>query len=187
MEQKKISQLQMTLALLTGVYKGFTTEQAILYSKFLADIPVDLVTSAINSLIQKSRYVPTIAEIRAEAETIYRVATKTEIPSPADAWEEALKAVAHYGYYGKPKFSHPFIEQAMNRFGFKELCQQETKTIGVARRQFMDIYSQVVNQQKERKRVNAIICKNPALKNLINQAAEKMKLEAGKGEKNEQC
>lgn len=185
--QKNITQLQMTLALLTGVYKGFTTEQAMLYSKFLTDIPVDLVTSAINSLIQKSKYAPTIAEIRTEAETIYRAATKTEIPSPADAWEEALNAVAHYGYYGKPKFSHPFIELAMKRFGFKELCMQEPKTIGVARRQFMDIYSQVVNQQKERKRVNAIIGKNPALQNLVNQAADKMKLEAGKEGTNEQC
>ena len=190
---QQITKLQKALSILTGLYKNrFDSEQAMLYEKFLNDIPVDLVTASINNLVysrtgKESEWPPSVGEIRAEAETIYRTATKTEIPTESEAWEELKNAISHYGYYGKPKFSNPLIAEAVKRLGFQDLCVMDIGKMGIARKHFMDIYSQVVNQQKERKRVNAIICKNPALQNLVNQAAEKMKLEAGKGEKNEQC
>ena len=182
MQRMELTKTQKALSLLTGIYDRFTEERAGLYAQFLGDIPDEVLTAAIKSLILTSKFPPTIAEIREEAERIYRIASGKQIPTAGEAWNEALKAVREYGYYQKPKFSSPLIEEAVRRFGWEELNMQPMNTIGVARGQFMKIYDSVASERRGTKRIEALIG-NERVNRLISNTAKGKMLNQGKADR----
>ena len=162
------------------LYGGkFTPDQAVLYEKFLADIPEALVEGAVSILCRTSVYPPTVAEIRRKAEELWRESQGERLPDAGRAWQEALDAVSKTGSYGTPHFDDELTEEAVRRFGWKELCLQPAGTIAVARAQFMKIYNTLAERRKKRKELQAVL-KGGDLKQLLQSIADKRALQGPK-------
>jgi len=119
------------------------------WQESLMDLPADLLKMAVKNHIERSQWLPSIAEIRASAVSLMRQA------SPADQdWNEAYaelqRLVLAVGYTGKPEFANPaLVETVRTLGGWQQVCWNEDPE-GVFRAQFRDVY-QVVIGRMERK------------------------------------
>lgn len=115
----------------------------------LSDLDDTLLTMAVKNHIERSQWLPSIAEIRASAVSLMRQA------SPADQdWNEAYaelqRLVLAVGYTGKPEFTNPALAETVRTLGgWQQVCWNEDPE-GVFRGQFRDVY-QVVIGRMERK------------------------------------
>lgn len=119
------------------------------WQESLMDLPADLLKMAVKNHIERSQWLPSIAEIRASAVSLMRQA------SPADQdWNEAYaelqRLVLAVGYTGKPEFTNPALAETVRTLGgWQQVCWNEDPE-GVFRGQFRDVY-QVVIGRMERK------------------------------------
>lgn len=119
------------------------------WQESLMDLPADLLKMAVKNHIERSQWLPSIAEIRASAVSLMRQA------SPADQdWNEAYaelqRKISSVGYIGKPEFANPALAETVRTLGgWREVCGNEDPE-GVFRAQFRDVY-QVVIARMERK------------------------------------
>ncbi len=91
-------------------------ETAQIYARFLADLSFDDAATAVATYIAEGKWFPTIGEIRTLAFADRRG------PDPDQAWGELLQAVARFGRYREPRFSHPAIEAAVASLTWREIC-----------------------------------------------------------------
>lgn len=161
-----MNEVQKALTVMCSLFRDFTPEKVAIYAELLKDIPPVLVVQAIKSLCLTSRFPPTVAEIRETAGKLYNTANEVEEPSASRAWGEVLNAISRVGYYRVPTFKDEICAEAVKRFGWRELCQQPTDTIGVARAQFMRIYDEIARKRKETHQMLAMI-EQPEIKKLI--------------------
>jgi hypothetical protein len=119
------------------------------WQESLMDLPADLLKMAVKNHIERSQWLPSIAEIRASAVSLMRQA------SPADhdwneAYAELQRLVLAVGYTGKPEFTNPALAETVRTLGgWQQVCWNEDPE-GVFRGQFRDVY-QVVIGRMERK------------------------------------
>ena len=119
------------------------------WQKRLADLPTELLTMACANHIERSQWLPSIAEIRASAVSLMRQA------SPADQdWNEAYaelqKAIRRYGYVTVPEWTNPALAETVKTLGgWQAVCLNEDPE-GVFRAQFREVYA-VVIAKMERK------------------------------------
>ena len=124
------------------------------YEAMLADLDADAATSAVKSLMVTSKWMPTIAEIRAA------VVEAVEGPSrsPADAWGDVLVAIGRHGSYRTPgidfAFCDPLVARLVDRFGWRDLCRSEC--VQADRARFIEAYAQLIEQHR-RERVTATL------------------------------
>lgn len=115
----------------------------------LGDLDDALLAVAVKNHIERSQWLPSIAEIRASAVSLMRQA------SPADQdWNEAYaelqRQIGLVGYTGKPDFANPALAETVRTLGgWQQVCWNEDPE-GVFRGQFRDVY-QVVIGRMERK------------------------------------
>lgn len=147
-----ISQRNKCVGLLMGAFKDITPQRAAVYTEFLKDIPDELLMPAVRNVIMTCKFAPSVAEIREEAMRLRDSVSGKDAPDAGRAWGDALKAVSSVGYYRRPKFDDPITQEAVERFGWQELCSQPTDTISVARAQFMKIYNECAKRHKEQDR-----------------------------------
>jgi hypothetical protein len=118
------------------------------WQESLADLPVDLLKMSVKNHIERSQWLPSIAEIRSSAVSLMRQA------SPADQdWNEAYaelqRKILSVGYIGKPDFANPALTETVRTLGgWQAVCLNEDPE-GVFRAQFRDVY-QVVIARMER-------------------------------------
>ncbi len=104
------------------------------YREALADVPDDILRAAVLAVISRSRFFPTVAEIREEAA---KLATPA-YPSPIEAWAEVVEQIAAVHYDGRPEFSHPLIAKVAEGMGWRYICLHDDAS--VARGQFLRQY-----------------------------------------------
>ncbi|HEY4657958.1 MAG TPA: replicative helicase loader/inhibitor, partial [Gemmatimonadaceae bacterium] len=83
------------------------------YESALADLDCATVRKAVTRLLATSKWLPTIAEIRAGT-------TDLELGPARDggqAWQDAMAAVRRVGRYGVPKFLDPLVSEALRLWG----------------------------------------------------------------------
>ena len=116
-------------------HQPFPTDSARVYIEFLLDLDVDAALRAVRRLIAEPgrRFMPTIGEIRGAALDVV-----APVPLPEEAWGEVVQQIHAEGYYGRPRFSHPVIYQAVEAIGWREICLSEEP--GVVRAHFMRAY-----------------------------------------------
>jgi hypothetical protein len=128
-DNQKITQ---ALAILTAAYPNnkITGETIRVYQITLQDIPGDVLEKAILHLTTTNKFFPTIAEIR-DAAYLIMVGTN-KIPSAYEAWGEVQNEIARCGDYFRytiqtntPAYSHPLIELAVKKLGYKQLCYSD--------------------------------------------------------------
>ena len=140
----------------------------------LSDLDDTLLTMAVKNHIERSQWLPSIAEIRASAVSLMRQA------SPADQdWNEAYaelqKAIRQIGYMGKPEWTNPALAETVKTLGgWQAVCFNEDPE-GVFRAQFREVYAIVIGRM-ERK-----VTQSPEVRAFIAsmQAPQNGQLEAG--------
>lgn len=121
-----------------------------LYARALSDIDFGALNAAVLKCINTCDYFPSIARIRAEASNMVDVANGTKIKSADEAWNEVITQIQEAFIYKKPVFSTPEIEQAARAMGWRDLCETQSDTIGVARGQFLKLYDASCKRRKEK-------------------------------------
>ena len=118
---------------------------AVWYTFFQKDSFEDF-KQAITRLITKSRFMPSIADIRGELADL-RDPQKT----PEEAWDGVVKAISDYGYYRADKAMEsldPVSQQAVrNLGGFEALCTTDN-TVWM-RKTFLELYKSLTERRKD--------------------------------------
>lgn len=115
----------------------------------LSDLDDTLLTMAVKNHIERSQWLPSIAEIRASAVSLMRQA------SPADQdWNEAYaelqKAIRQIGYMGKPEWTNPALAETVKTLGgWQAVCFNEDPE-GVFRAQFREVYAIVIGRMERK-------------------------------------
>lgn len=113
----------------------------LLYERMLADLDAAVAKAAVEQLIATSRYLPTVAEIRAACVEL----TVGPRRFGAEAWGEVLTAIGRFGHRRTPgvdfKFGDTNTTRAVIAFGWRHLCSSENPIADRAR--FIELYDQL--------------------------------------------
>lgn len=147
-----------------------------LYAMALQDVPLDELDAAMVRLMRTNKFFPSVAEILDAVKTTREVISGEDKGGAGAAWHEAMELVRHVGPYRPWTYSSPAVERAIKQFGKMELCEIETDAVNTARAQFMRIYNEAADREREREEVRATLKALPS-----NRAMELVKrLAAGK-------
>ena len=146
----------------------------------LSDIEDALLAMAVKNHIERSQWIPSVAEIRASAVSLMRQA------SPADQdWNEAYaelqRLILSHGYVSKPDFANPALAETVRTLGgWQQVCWNEDPE-GVFRGQFRDVY-QVVIARMERK-----VQQSPAVREFVQSMTVSPDRQLAPGDRNPQA
>ena len=147
---------------ITLLFASFGQEQNIqrmkIYMQMLKDIPEDVLQKVIQKVIYENKFLPSIAEIVEACRSL--VATSNgakEVPDWNEAWAEVEKAMRDTPWGGKPKFSHPAIEQAVKNYGWKSIHEVMADDYHTMQAQLRRVYDEVAKRFIENKRNNIIL------------------------------
>lgn len=106
------------------------------YAMSLADLDFERTKAAVTRLVQTSRFLPTVAEIREAA-----AKDRVSLPAPEEAWGVVRRAIGKHGSYRVPVFDCDEIQAATDAIGWKEICLAEGDAAQAANRsRWIDAY-----------------------------------------------
>lgn len=122
---------------------GVTAATLAVYVRYLADLDGQILDSAAADCITRSRFFPTVAEIREAAAQVREL--RYGAPSPGEAWQEVTAAFREVGNWGTPSWSHPRIAEAVRQVGgWRNLCLSDNQAADRAR--FLELYSEAARR-----------------------------------------
>jgi len=125
------------------------------WMEHLSDLDDALLTAAVKNHIERSQWLPSIAEIRASAVSLVRQASPAaQIAS--EAWGEVKKAISGVGYYGKPQFDNPATAAVVRRMGWRDICLDDGPE-GVIRAQFERMYNAEIERMEGKVQQSATV------------------------------
>ena len=113
-----------------------SAETVQLYARFLVDVKLDDAIAAVAKWIAREQRFPLISELREACAN----AAGDGAPDADQAFAEVLRAVAKWGAWGEPQFTHSAIRDAVNAIGWRSLCLTETGDHGTLRAHFRSAY-----------------------------------------------
>lgn len=120
---------------------------ALAYESLLGDLTYEQCNAALRVLLQSSKWMPSVADIRATANEL----AAGPVKAGAEAWGLVLKAIGRYGSYRKPGVDFQFDDAATARcvaaLGWEELCLSENSVSDRAR--FIEAYDQIAAQARK--------------------------------------
>jgi hypothetical protein len=117
------------------------------YIRLLKDLPLDVLTTAIEQCVTECEFFPTIAKIRDKVLALTAPVRK----DPMDAWGEVLASISRVGFYNSPTFADPLITKAVDCLGWKYLCSSENMVAD--RAHFAKLYQQFVEREAQDRRL----------------------------------
>ena len=147
----KSKQLKSITMLFTAFGQSGEAERMAMYVEMLQDIPADVLDKVCRKAILECKFLPSIAELVQSANNLVGDMTGNGTPTWEEAWQEIEKEMKDTFVYGKPQFSHPEITQAVESFGWEELCSVLTRDLPIVRAQLRDMYNNICadNRKKE--------------------------------------
>lgn len=141
----KRSEAAKIVATLCGAYPGSASSEATshVYEQFLLDLDARTAEMAVGRLICTSRFLPTIAEIRAAANDVERGPMRTG----EEAWGDVVEAIRRVGSYRQPQFKDPLVAYAVERLGWRNLCLEGSNDAS-DRARFCEIYTRAAERQR---------------------------------------
>lgn len=127
------------------------------YATMLADLQREDVEGAIRRLVCKSKWFPTVAEIRSEVAEV----AVSHLPEPEVAWGEVWQAIGRWGMNRRPEFSSPEVEAAVDAIGWRTICLDEN--VMSSRARFIDAYRVFRERKVERAQLGEHALERPAL------------------------
>lgn len=120
----------------------------LLYSRALMPLRIQDIEAAMTKLLQTCKFFPSVAEIFEAADSVngyIEAANGSRLPTPAEAWAEAMRNVKEFSLYRPWRYSCSEVGKAVEQFGRYELAMLDAKDVNIARAQFMRIYESVVS------------------------------------------
>lgn len=154
-----------TIALL---FASFGQEQNVqrikIYMQMLKDIPEEVMKKVVEKAIYENKYLPTIAELVEACRSLMATSNGVkEVPDWSEAWAEVEKAMRNTPWGGKPKFSHPAIEQAVKNYGWQSIHEVMVDDYHTMQAQLRRVYDEVAKRYVENQRNNIILQNEPLL------------------------
>ena len=123
--------------------KAFDEKTCEVWYAFLKNYTYEQLNKAISRLINRSKWMPSIAEVKQEIVLMTNPLLETTSDT---AWEELQSAVKRFGFYGAIEGAEslsPLVRKACERIGgFREVCISTTPA-GMLRKQFCDAYDEL--------------------------------------------
>lgn len=140
-------------------------ERMKLYVSMLADINPVTLEQAVANLIKRSKFLPSIAEIREECSALSAfVNAYEEIPTAQEAWEKVIKVVGTYGYdNGKEHLEGITLTAARTIWSSFDPRMGHEYNEASCRSQFVRCYEQLIDREKHRQRMANSIKDNHVL------------------------
>jgi hypothetical protein len=130
------SEAAKLVAILAAAYRDAAISDATadVYESMLLDLPFPAVQAAIQRLVCTSKWLPTIAEIRAAAADQERGPVRKGV----EAWGDVLAEIRRTGAHGVPSFVDPLVADCVNAMGWRGLCLGDNEAADRAR--FAELY-----------------------------------------------
>lgn len=136
-----------------------TKERMKLYVSMLADVNPVTLEQAVANLIKRSKFLPSIAEIREECSALSAyVNAHEELPIAQSEWEKVIKVVGTYGFeHGKEHLEGLTLTAARTIWSSFDPRMGHEYNEASCRAQFIKCYEQLIDREKHRQRMaNAI-------------------------------
>ena len=152
-----------------------TKERFKLYCTMLSNINPVTLAQAVANLINKCKFLPTIAEIREECSAISAyVNAHEELPTAQSAWERAIKCASTYGYeHGLEQLSGLTLKCAKSIWSSFDPRRGDDYNESSCRAQFIKQYEQEVKREMHSQRMANSIKEN----HILSKAREKAERE----------
>ena len=134
----------------------------------LGDLDPDLLRMSVRRHIERSEFMPTVAEIRQAAVDIARQASPAH-ETAQEAWRKVRSSILSYGHNNKVTFANPITQAVVEQFGWYEMCVSEDPE-AVNRAQFIKAYETELSRREDRAR------QSPAVREFVAQLANKMSM-----------
>ena len=144
----KAETIAKILLLLSAAYPNarLAEETPVLYERLLADIPDELLETAVMDHIARSPFYPKVSELRQAAANI---ATGIyEIPPAAEAWGELARLIPAYGRDNQPEIENPITARVVAALGWRNLCISTNQVADRAR--FIEAYNEYKKRAADR-------------------------------------
>lgn len=113
----------------------FGPASSALYERELADLDESLALAAVQRLVRTSKWLPTVAEVRAAAVDVQQGPRRLG----AEAWGDVLEAIRRTGAYRPaPRFADPKTAECVRLLGWLALCRGSNEAADRAR--FIELY-----------------------------------------------
>lgn len=132
-----------------------TKERMKLYVNMLGDVNPITLEQAVTNLIKRSKFLPSIAEIREECSVLSAyVNAHDEMPIAQSEWEKVIKAVGTYGFeHGKEHLEGITLTAARAIWSSFDPRMGHEYNEASCRSQFIRCYEQLVEREKHRQRM----------------------------------
>ncbi len=147
----EIKTLQALAFLQLAYTRDLSEEQLDFYVEMLRDIDPAILETAVRKLIQTSKFLPTIAEIRSAAATLEGLACGTAELDADEAWGQVQRAIRSVGYNARPEFDSEALMETVNSLGWQEICMTPVEDTPILRAQFRRAYEQNLARRAEKK------------------------------------
>ena len=155
-------------------YRDIDAEGWVIYAQVLSDIPAEVVGLAMRKWAETDKEFPAPAQIRDTAEGLVRHSNGTSLPTPEEAWAEAMKLNRSYGPHEEWPFSCDEVREAVRRFGGKlELAMITDEGLNTARAQFRRCYDGVVNSARDKRASDSVLC-SPEIKERLGETYKRL-------------
>ena len=150
-------------------------ERMKLYVSMLADVNPVTLEQAVANLIKRSKFLPSIAEIREECSALSAyINAHDEMPIAQSEWEKVIKVVGTYGFdYGKEHLEGITLQAARTIWSSFDPRMGHEYNEASCRAQFIKCYEQLIDREKHRQRMANSIKDN----HLLLKAREKAEYE----------
>lgn len=149
MTNQEISQLVFMLFAAFPQSEGKqTAERLRIYKECLGDLDFEQARVAIVRVIQTSKFLPTIAEVREAARVVAQGPRRTGL----EAWGDAVAAIGTFGSYRSPVFRDPLVAKAVACLGWREVCLGENES--ALRARFIESYEAMQDREASEQAVS---------------------------------
>ena len=132
-----------------------TKERFKLYCTMLADVNPVTLTQAVANLINRCKFLPTIAEIREECSALSAyVNAHDEMLIAQSEWEKVIEAVGTYGFeHGREHLEGITLQSAKTIWSSFDPRMGHEYNEASCRAQFIKCYEQLIDREKHRQRM----------------------------------
>jgi len=122
------------------------------YHRLLGDLDPALLKAAALEIGAESTFFPAAAEIRAKAYELIEMGSNT--PAGYEAFAEVMQAVARFGVYRAPEFSHALIAGAVDAIGgWRVICMSDESDMPSTRARFIAAYDTLLKRAQTEARM----------------------------------
>jgi len=134
------------LKILGDVYPTYQLSSSAIevYVRLLADIPGCVLEQSALDHISRSRFFPSIAELRSAAFSI--IEASNPIPIEYEAWSEVQAEIHRIGHCNYPHFNNPITSEVVEQLGWRTLCLSENPVAD--RAHFVQAYQALAERER---------------------------------------